>query len=216
MKKFNKILLICAGMLVGFISCKDDSLQVLPEWETGVNTYATLQAGTPTSFAAGDVTKTMNLNWRWISIDQLNTVTKVEFFVLFNEAYTDIDSNPAAARHGGSAGKLWKTIEASGLKGNREDIQFTVTQDDVYQLYKDNTYNYCGTAVPVFANALKPQRTAAAPFLKGDTFTVKWTIYLADGRKIDSWSPSVCTEFPGSNCQYGWGVTGDTPLPGKC
>ena len=216
MKKLNRILLICAGILMGFISCKDDSLVVIPEWETGVNTYATLQAGTPTSWVAADVTKTMNLNWRWISIDQKNTVVKVELFLLFNEAFTDIDANPGLARHGGSAGKLWKTIEGAGLKGNREDIQFTVTQDDAYQLYKDNTYNYCGTTVPVFGNALKPDRTPAAPFLKGDTFTVKWTVYTEDGRKFDSWSPSVCTEFPGSNCLYSWGVTGTDPLPGKC
>jgi len=216
MKKLTKIILICAGMLTGFISCKDDSLVVIPEWETGVNTYATLQAGTPTGWTAGDVTKTMNLNWKWISIDQLNTVTKVEFFVLFNESYTDIDANPALARHGGSTGKLWKTVEGAGLKANRENISFTVTQDDVYQLYKANKYNYCGTSVDVFANTLKPQRTPAAPFLKGDALTVKWTIYLADGRKIDSWSPSVCNEFPGSNCQYAWGVSGTTPLPGKC
>lgn len=214
MKNITKILVMCSVFLITFSACKDDSIQIVPVWETGVNTYATLQAGTPPAFVAGDVTKTINLNWRWISIDSKNTVTKVEFFILFNESYVDIDSNPALARHGGTAGKLIKTVTAVGA--NRADIQVTVTQDEIYQLYKSNKYNYCGTSVDVFANALKPQRTAAAPFLNQDAFILKWTVYTEDGRVFDSWSPSVCTEFPGSNCQYAWGVTGTKPAPGKC
>jgi hypothetical protein len=206
MKKINKVILIFGVLFMGFISCKDDSLVLVPEWETAVNTYAKLQTGSSASFVNGSPSVPINLNWRWISIDSKNTITKVEFFLVFNEGYVDNDGNPALARHGGTAGKLWKTVEGANVKGNREDIAVTITQDDVYQLYKDNTFNYCGTAVPVFNNTLKPTRTPASPFVAGDSFQLKWIIYAADGRKIDSWSPSVCTEFPGSNCNYGWSV----------
>jgi hypothetical protein len=213
MKRINKILLICAGMLIGF-SCKDDSLQVLPVWETGVNTYATKQASSAASFLNGQAAVPINLNFRWISIDGLNTVTKIEFFLTFDEGYVDKDNNPASAKHGGKDGKLFKTIEGAAVPVNRTDIPVTITQDDVYQLYKNNKYNYCGTEVDVFSNTLKPARTPASPFVAGDTFALKWIVYTDDGRKFDSWSPSVCTEFPGSNCQYGWGVVCASELSG--
>lgn len=214
MKKINKLILIFGVLFMGFISCKDDSLVLVPEWETAVNTYAKLKAGSSASFVNGSPAVSINLDWRWISIDGANTITKVEYFLVFNEGYVDVDGNPALARHGGSAGKLWKTVDGANVKGNREDIALTITQDDVYQLYKDNTFNYCGTTVPVFNNTLKPTRTPASPFVAGDSFQLKWIIYTADGRKIDSWSPSVCTEFPGSNCNYGWSVVCQSNLAG--
>ncbi|MBL7872003.1 MAG: hypothetical protein JNM78_10355 [Cyclobacteriaceae bacterium] len=214
MKKVNKIILICAGLLIGFISCKDDSLQIVPDWETGVNTYATRQTGSSASFVNGSPATPLNLNFRWISIDGANTVTKIEFFLTFDEGYVDVDNNPALAKHGGSAGKLFKTIEGAAVPANRADVGVTITQNDVYQLYKNNKYNYCGTEVDVFSNTLKPARTPSSPFLAGDVFSLKWIVYTADGRKFDSWSPSVCNEFPGSNCKYAWGVVCDSNLGG--
>jgi hypothetical protein len=216
MKKINKAILIFGVLFMGFISCKDDSLVLVPEWETAVNTFASLQTGSSASFVNGSPTVPINLNWRWISIDGVNTITKVEFFLVFNEAYVDVDGNPALARHGGTAGRLFKTLEGAAVGANRVDVPVTITQDEVYQLYKDNTFNYCKTTnpVPVFNNTLKPGRTPAAPFVAGDSFQLKWIIYAADGRKFDSWSPSVCTEFPGSNCNYGWGVVCLSELSG--
>lgn len=214
MKKIHKIILLCSVMLITFFSCKDESLQVIPDWGTGVNTYATLKTGASSSFINGNATTPVEVNFRWISIDGLNTVTKVEFFILFNEGYVDADGNPKTVRHGGSAGKLWKTIEGAAVPANRTDVLVAVTQADVYALYKDNTYNYCGTTVPVFNNPIKPGRTPTAPFLAGDTFSLKWTVYTADGRKFDSWSPSVCNEFPGSNCLYSWAVVCQSDLAG--
>ncbi len=214
MKKVNKIILICAGLLIGFISCKDDSLQVIPVWETGVNTYATKQAASSASFVNGSPAIPLDLNFRWISIDGANTVTKIEYYLTFDEGYVDVDNNPALARHGGTDGKLFKTVEGSAVPANRTDVAVKITQDDVYQLYKNNTYNYCGTSVSVFSNTLKPSRTPASPFLAGDVFALKWIVYTEDGRKFDSWSPSVCNEFPGSNCQYAWGVVCNSNLGG--
>lgn len=214
MKKINKLVLLCSVMLITFFSCKDESLQVIPEWGTGINTYAKLKTGASSSFISGNATIPVEVNFRWISIDGLNTATKVEFFLLFNESYVDVDGNPKLVRHGGTGGKLWKTIEGSAVPANRADVLNTITQADVYALYKDNKYNYCGTEVDVFNNPIKPGRTPAAPFLAGDTFSLKWIVYTADGRKFDSWSPSVCNEFPGSNCNYSWAVVCASDLSG--
>ena len=93
MKKINKIVLLCSVFLITFFSCKDDSLVVIPEWGTGVNTYATLQTGASSSFISGKPAVPVDVNFRWISIDGANTVTKVEFFLLFNEGYVDADGN---------------------------------------------------------------------------------------------------------------------------
>lgn len=214
MKKINKIVLLCSVLLITFFSCKDDSLQVIPEWGTGVNTYATKKAGGSSSFVSGDATVPVDVNFRWISIDGLNTVTKIEFYLLFNEGYVDSEGNPKTVRHGGTSGRLFKTLEGAAVPANRADVGLSVTQADVYALYKDNTYNYCGTSVPVFSNTLKPLRTPSAPFLAGDSFSLKWIVYTADGRKFDSWSPSVCNEFPGSNCVYSWAVVCTSALSG--
>ncbi len=214
MKNIKKIALLCSVFLITFFSCKDESLQVIPDWGTAVNTFATLKTGASSSFISGNATVPVDVNFRWISIDGLNTVTKIEFFLLFNEGYVDAEGNPKTVRHGGTAGKLWKTIEGANVPANRTDVLNTITQADVYALYKDNTYNYCGTAVSVFNNPIKPGRTPAAPFLAGDTFSLKWIVYTADGRKFDSWSPSVCTEFPGSNCVYSWAVVCASDLAG--
>jgi len=214
MKNINKIMLVCSVFLITFFSCKDDSIQVIPVWETGVNTYATVKSGGSGFFPNGNAAVPVDLNFRWISIDALNTVTKIEFFLLFNEGYIDPDGNPAVARHGGTDGRLFKTVEGAAVPANRTDVGVTVTWSDVYNLYKDNTFNYCGTSVPVFNNTLKPTRTTGIPFVAGDSFVLKWIVYTEDGRKFDSWSPSVCTEFPGSNCQYAWSVTCASNLSG--
>jgi len=214
MKNITKIIVTCSVFLITFSACKDDSLQIIPDWETAVNTFATRQATSSASFVNGSPTVPIDLNFRWISIDGLNTVTKIEYYLLFNEGYVDVDNNPAVARHGGAGGKLFKTVEGGAVPANRADVPVTVTQNDVFQLYKNNKFNYCGAEVDVFSNTLKPGRTPASPFLAGDTFSLKWIVYTADGRKFDSWSPSVCNEFPGSNCNFSWGVVCNSNLGG--
>lgn len=213
MKKINKVVLLCSAMLVTFFSCKDDT-EVVPVWDTAINTFAKLKTGASSSFVSGNSAVAVDLNFRWISIDGANTVSKVEFYVLFNEGYVDKEGNPKTVRHGGTAGKLFKTIEGSAVPANRTDVGVTISQAEVFNLYKNNTFNYCGTPVSVFSNTLKPARTTAAPFLAGDSFSLTWIVYTADGRKFDSWSPSVCNEFPGSNCSFPWSVVCASNLSG--
>jgi hypothetical protein len=214
MKIFNRFFAVTIMMFTALISCKDDSLQIVPEWETGVNTYATLKTGSSSGFVNGNGTTPVEVNFRWISIDGANTVNKIEFFILFNETYVDPDGNSKLVRHGGTEGKLIKTVEGSAVPGNRADVSISVTPAEVYNLYKDNTYNYCGTSVSVFNNSLKPTRTVSVPFIPGDSFILRWVVYTVDGRKFDSWSPSVCTEFPGSNCNFGWAINCPSDLGG--
>ncbi len=206
MKKNYKFSALVAGIVFGFFACQDPDLEVVPEWESAVNTFASLQTGSSANFLNGNAATPINLNFRWISIDGKNTVNRVEFFILFNEGYVDVDGNPKTARHGGDEGILFKTLEGAAVAGNRTDMSLSVTQAEIYELYKDKTFNYCGTTESVFNSTLKPSRSTDNPFVAGDAFTLKWIVYTEDGRKFDSWSPSVCTEFPGSNCQFGWAV----------
>jgi len=208
--KQSKLFLILLFFVI--LSCKDEDLQPLPEWETGVNAFSKLSAGSKSSFTAADLNSAVSFDFRWISIDKLNTITKVEFYVLFNESFIDKDNNPALARHGGSSGKLIAVLEGDQVKGNKEDMKITITPLAVYELYKNNKFAYCGAEVNVFGNDLKPVRSADVPFLAGDTFTVRWKLFAEDGRVFDSWSPSVCTEFPGSNCKFDFAVSCSSDL----
>ncbi len=216
MKNIIKFLLVFAAMLIGTVACQDESLitKNVPKWDTAINTFASKQTGSAADFVNGNAAVDIDLNWRWISADGNNTVTKVEYFILFDEKYIDKEGNDKTVRHGGTAGKLFKTLEGAAIGASRADVGFSVTQADIYNVYKSAKYNYCGTEVSVFSNTLKPSRTPANPFLAGDSFTLKWTVYTADGRIFDSWSPSVCNEVPGSNCQFGWGVVCTSNLAG--
>ena len=169
MKNIIKLSLVFAAVLIGTVACQDESLveKNLPTWGTAVNTFASKQTGSASDFVNGNAAIDIDLKWRWISADGLNTVTKVEYFMLFDEKYVDKDGNDKTARHGGSAGKAFKTLEGSALGASRADVLFSVTQADIYAVYKNATFNYCGTTVPVFSNTLKPSRTPANPFLSG-------------------------------------------------
>jgi hypothetical protein len=200
------------------MACKDDSIQPVPEWGSGVNGFASLQAGSAANFQLGNNATAINANLRWISIDEKLTVNKVETYITFDESFSDIEGNPKTARHGGTQGKLFRTFEDAAVLGNREDLAFTITQADIYSLYQNNTFNYCGasgaTAVSVFSNTLKPSRTVANPFLNGDSFRLRWKFFTTDGQVFSAWSPSVCNEFPGSNCSLPFSVVCSSSLEG--
>jgi hypothetical protein len=213
-KYFYKWIMVFAIAMVGAIACKDDSLQPVPEWLSGVNGFASLQTGSAANFQLGNNSTTINANLRWISIDQKLKVNKIETFLSFDESYVDTEGNPRTARHGGTTGRLFKTFNENEVKGNREDISIVISQADIFSLYQNNTFNYCGTTVSVFANPLKPTRTPSTRFINGDSFRLRWVFYTTDGRKFDAWSPSVCNEFPGSNCSFPFSVVCLSSLEG--
>lgn len=202
------IFLLVVGL--SFSACEDEELSPLPEFETAVHGYAKLTATSPVNFAPGDKAKALDINYQWVSIDGVNTVNKIEFFVQFREAYTDKAGNPRTANHGK---KLFKTIEGGTVPANRTNTNIKVTQDDVFNLFKDAKFDYGDGAVNVFAAAT---RTVTAPLKASDSFTLSWALTTADGRYFDSWSTSLCTEFEtyhgttvnngGKNCTLVWTV----------
>tara|TARA_B110000259_G_C13964396_1_gene382012 strand:- start:47 stop:1012 length:966 start_codon:yes stop_codon:yes gene_type:complete len=208
MKKYTKHLLSLLMIGISFSSCEDEELITLPVWETAVHGYAVVN-GTQKDFKKGDASISLELDLKWKSIDNKNAVTKIDIYVLFNEKYKDIDGNEKSIKHGGDSGKLIKSISGSAVPANNVATSFKITQDEVYKAYSDIKYDYGFGAgsVSVFANPLKPSRNALTnKFIPGDNFTVKWIFTTEDGRVFDSWSPSVCTEFPEANCQVDWTV----------
>lgn len=215
MKRINKLLMVFAGLLVSFVACKDDDLQVVPVWETAIHTDINVAPGGASNFTyKGNAP--ISLNFMWNSIDGLNTVTKVEFFIQFNEPYKDTDKNDKLARHGGTSGVLIKTLEGSAVPGNRTNTNITFSQSEVYELYKNASFDYDGDGVktPVFNNPAHTDRIPTGRFVKGDQFQIKWKVYLEDGRMFDSWSPSTCAEFPNAACLFDWGVICTSDLAG--
>jgi hypothetical protein len=210
MKKLKNILLMFSAMLAITISCKDEDIELVPEWESAVHGDAVFPEGASQNFVFGDMTVPVGTELKWISIDSKTTVTKIEVFALFNETYTDPQGIPATAKHGGDEGVLLATYEGSEVPGNREALTINITQDQIYNLYKDAAFDYdkdeATAATPVFDNPDKPTRSETSRFIKGDAFQLRWEFTTADGRVFDSWSPSVCNEFPDAACSINWGV----------
>ena len=209
MEKIYKyfILTICV-VLIGITSCKDDDLVIVPEWESGVHGLGEFNAESDdVNFIKGDPSVELTFDLLWNSIDRKNTVTKIDIYVLFNEAYVDLDGNPKTAKHGGDTGELLMTLEGSNIPADKTPTTFTVTQDDVYALYAGKTYDYFETGeLPVWGDgAIRADRnTDNFKFVDGDAFQLKWVFTTADGRVFDTWGVSVCTEFPGANCSVNW------------
>lgn len=203
-----------AALILPFSACKDDALNPVPQWESGIHGLGQFAAGSAQNFVFGDAGTDIDVEFQWVSIDNLNTVTEIEFYILFNESYSDNDGNPRVARHGGTDGKLFKRLTGGEVKGNREFITFSITQADIYELYKDNTFNYGDGVVNVFNNPEKPDRVPGSYFVAGDAFQLRWAMRTADGRYFDSWSDSVCSEFPGASCVVDWAIICTSNLAG--
>ena len=205
MNKLKYLALTLAGVFLLSVSCSDDK-ELVPVWETAINGEG-LIVSTAQDFKRGDPSVTLDFELKWISVDQKATVTKMEVFFTWKETYTDVDGNPAVANHGT---KTLATYEGGAVPANRTAVAWTLTQAQVQALYSGATFDYndgvSGNAIDVFGAPYNPARDATNIFIDKDAFTVTWHYTSDDGRVFDSWSPSVCTEFPGSNCQVEFGV----------
>ena len=208
MKKLNKYILVLLAFVAFIPACKDEDLVILPDWESGVHAFAEVSDGSASNFLKGDPSVDLSFDMLWNSIDGENTVTKIELFVRFNEAYIDQDGNPRTASHGGSAGLPVLTLEGAAVPADKTPTSFSISQAAIFDVYNGATFDYYGdgNALPVWgAGSISPTRnTTNNIFTEFDTFQVRWTLTTADGRVFDSWSPSVCTEFPGANCSVAW------------
>lgn len=212
-------------------SCANEELNPVPAWETAVHGDAKIvvtpnvaydivvktktiskpekdsffvQTNKKTwidSMSLNDLSKTARFTHNWNSVDKLNTVTKIDFYVYWDEAYTDKNKNPRTARHGGfifeDPGKLFKSVTP---KGNREEVEYTISLSEIYNLYKDAKFDYLdgkGTVSVIDGTV----RTASKPFTKNDKFTIRWALTTTDGRIFEVWNPDICTgTVPGLTC----------------
>lgn len=199
MKLFKILFYSALVVLVTATACEDDK-ELVPEWESAINGFG--QLPNSSAFIFNDPDVGVDVALRWISIDSKASVEKIDVYVLFDEPYVDKDGNPAIAAHGGEEGVLLESYSGSNVPANRQDLTFSVLQSDIFELYSDASFDYDGdgVATPVFENPDKPERDDVNRVLPGDAITVRWEFTAADGRVFKSWSPSVCTEFPGSNC----------------
>lgn len=205
---------LITALILPFSACKDEALNPVPDWESGIHGNGQFSAGSAQNFVFAEPDQDIDVEFQWVSIDNLNTVTEIEFYILFNESYADNDGNPRTARHGGTEGKLFKKLTGAEVKANREFVNLTITQADVYDLYKDNTFDYGNGVVNVFANPAKPDRGPGSYLVAGDAFQLRWAMRTADGRYFDSWSPSVCSEFPNASCAIDWAIICVSELDG--
>jgi len=198
--------MILAGVLTFSTACEDEDLNPYLEPLPGVHAFGQVADGSPANFILGQTGEDITFDLQWISIDGELSVESIDLYVLFNENYEDEDGNPLVARHGGQEGVFFSSIEGSSLPSNRENFSFSLAQEDVRALYEGSTFDYDddGTAVDVFNNDFKPARSSVQPFINGDEFAVRWVLTTTDGLVFDSWSPSVCTELPGANCEVSW------------
>jgi hypothetical protein len=210
MKNIKSLILLFTLIMGSAISCKDDDIQLLPEWETGVHGNAVLQEGSSNTFILDDEAVDLTVDLAWISIGNQLEVEKIEVFVLWNETYTDTDGNPAVAAHGGDEGRLFATFEGDAVPENRSAVTFTVSQANLYTLYEDAAYDYDGDGaaptISAFSNPDKPERDADTRFVPGDAFSIRWEFTTTDGRVFNKWGVSVCTEFPDANCSIDFAV----------
>lgn len=194
------------AVLAFVTSCKDDK-ELVPVWESAINGEGTITSAAK-DFKRGEPSIPLEVDLKWISVDGKASVSKIEVFVLFKENYTDSEGNPAVADHGGKEGRLLTSFEGSAVPPNRSPVSFPITQADVYNLYQNITYDYGDGKgeVSVFGDPVNPGRDGTNLFVPEDQLTVIWHFTSDDGRVFKAWSPSVCTEFPGSNCSIDFSV----------
>jgi hypothetical protein len=207
MKIFKTIFLATLAVFALVTSCKDEDQELVPVWETAVHGNAVLAEGSADGFIYKDPSKEVTIELQWISIDNLSQVTKIEVYTQFNESYVDVDGNPKTVKHGGDQGLLLASFEGAEVPGNRQAVSFTANQANLYEIYKDATFDYGSGEVPVFSNPAKPERTATDRFVPEDAFKIRWEFTTADGRLFSAWGVSVCTEFPDANCSVDFAVS---------
>ncbi|MFT4738491.1 MAG: hypothetical protein ACI8QD_001390 [Cyclobacteriaceae bacterium] len=213
LKKYSLLLLLSVFVV---FACTDESLVPEPVPETAVHGF--IQRSTDVeNFLYQNTGDVLSFDFQWISIDRKNTVERVEFFISFTEEYTDWEGGSKIANHGSVP---FLTLDGASVPANRTTTALGISQADVYALFSSATFAYDTLEVGddpvqnVFGNPLKPNREATTqPFVDGDSFSLSWILYTADGRKFDTWNDSICLEFPGANCSFNWAVICSQVIP---
>lgn len=213
------------------IGCRDESLNPNQAWEPGVHALGVFDGVAETGKAnfatnaktfplTGQDNSKIDFKIRWVTLDNILTVTKIVVKVDMIESYTDSDGNPKTVSLG-SGGRIVKTIEAPAA--NRQWNMFSITPAEIYTLYKDATVKYDKVnAVKVFENPARPRPAGArlqGPQVVGgktianaDAFVVTWELTTTDGSVFKVWNEeSICLDptpvsQANSNCRLNFSV----------
>jgi hypothetical protein len=218
-------------------SCRDESLNPVPEPDAGVNGLgrfvladgsfmpstkvpgpSDLQGfGTSLAtvyskvfFSSNNLANSkVKVNLRWLSYDRKVQITKMKVYVLFLEDYVDSQGNDATVDHGNEEGRSSTALEFPG-KNHNEPVEFEITADQVYDLYKDATFDYDkkdasgkSIVISVFNNPDNP-RPAGKRFVPGDTFQIRWEFTTADGTVYKRWSSNIAGATAFANTFLQW------------
>ena len=199
------------SLLVG---CRDESLSPNHPWESGVHALgvfdgvaeaakANFAANAKTFPITGQDAAKIDFKIRWVTLDNVLTVSKIVIKVDMIESYTDADGNPKTVSLG-NGGRVFKTIDSPAA--NRQWNNFSISPTEVYNLFKDATVKYDKVnAVPVFSNPARPRPADArlqGPQVVGgktianaDAFVVTWELTTSDGLVFKVWNEdSVCLD----------------------
>ncbi|TAF99080.1 MAG: hypothetical protein EAZ44_10675 [Cytophagia bacterium] len=208
------------------VGCRDESLNPNKAWEPGVHALGSFVKVTNLSFLANIAAKKtdaekateqylslkkdyadyfgrtdqanqkIDFKIRWVSLDNQLTVSKIDIFVEMQESYTDPDGNPKVASLGNKVVKSISTVAA-----NRQWNTFSITPDEIYNLFKDATVKYNKTTdVKVFENPARPRPAGAR--LQGsrtgataDIIKVTWALTTSTGLVFKTWNEdSICND----------------------
>jgi len=250
MKNIKQILTMSAAVVALAVSCKDEELDpyIKPEGNAhGFGQFVSLVDGTTllpartvfysqaavdavTFFDQANQANGVQFDLEWASIDNRVNISTIELYMEYNETYSDVDRNPLIAAHGGPskgptypAGTLWQTITPTGP---RQAVRVTVTPNDVFTLFQNNTFDYGAGernifSAPIAGEYRRTRTTAGSRFfsttnftvpgvgvvpLAADQFRIRWRLIADDGTAYGSWSNSVCAETIGINCTLQWRV----------
>ncbi len=213
------------------IGCRDESLNPNKAYEPGVHALgvfdgvaeaakANFATNAKTFPLGGQDNAKIDFKIRWVTLDNILTVTKIVVKVDMIESYTDSDGNPKTVSLG-SGGRIVKTIEAPAA--NRQWNMFSITPAEIYNLYKDATVKYDKVnAVKVFENPTRPRPAGArlqGPLVvagktlaNADAFVVTWELTTTDGSVFKVWNEeSICLDptpvsQANSNCRLNFSV----------
>lgn len=198
------------------VGCRDESLNPNKPFEPGVHAWgvfdgvaeaakANIASNSKNFPLTGQDNSKIDFKIRWVSLDNKLTVSKIAIKVDMVESYTDIDGNPKTVSLG-SGGKVVKTIDSPAA--NRQWSSFSVSAQEIYNLYKDATVKYDKkTDTKVFANPARPrpagtrlQGPQTDPVSKkvianADAFVVSWELTTSDGLVFRVWNEdSICLD----------------------
>lgn len=216
-----------AAAITLLVGCRDESLDPNKPWEPGVHgfgSFADVTEPAQNSSSRPHVAEYaknfpltgqdaanagVNFRVRWVSLDNVLSVNKVEIYLDMVESYTDPDGNPRTVSLG-NGGRLLKTVNQ--VAANRQWNTFSISAKEVYDLFKDATVKYDRVnSVKVFENPANPRPTGAW-IKRADRLVVTWRLTTTDGLVFRTWNPeSICQDLTpysqaAANCQLVFGA----------